>query len=91
MIFTPGPVIPKDMNDRQWGEFLSRFVRFLRTSTETETAANIASAAATINVAGKYEGKIIWDTTNLRLMRAAGSGATDAWRVVDGSAGVTPA
>ena len=35
--------------------------------------------------------KIITDTTNNRLMRAVGGGATDAWWVVDGSASVTPA
>jgi hypothetical protein len=58
---------------------------------QADTAANIASAAATINTADKYIGKLVWDTTNNRLMRANGPGTTDVWWVVDGSASVTPA
>lgn len=58
--------------------------------TPSATAANIASAAATINTTGKYAGLYVWDTTNKRLLRAAGSLATDEWAVVDGSAQVVP-
>jgi parallel beta-helix repeat protein len=61
------------------------------TGHEEDTAANIASAAATINTANKYKNKLVWDTTNNRLMRASGANTTDAWYVVDGSASVTPA
>jgi hypothetical protein len=59
--------------------------------TQSVSAANIASATATVNTVGKYEGLFIWDTTNHRLMRAEGSAAVDKWYVVDGSASVTPA
>jgi hypothetical protein len=90
VIFNPGPVLPKDMGVREWGEFLRRFVHFLRTSTDTETAANIASIAADINIAGKYTGKLVWDTTNERMLRAAGSATNSEWQVVDGSVQVTP-
>lgn len=55
-----------------------------------DTAANIASAASTINTLYKDKGKVVWDTTNRRAMRARGSLATDPWDVVDGSATVTP-
>lgn len=57
---------------------------------QADTATNIASAAATVNTADKYIGKLVWDTTNNRLMRANGSGTTDVWWIVDGSASVTP-
>jgi hypothetical protein len=57
---------------------------------ESETAANIASAAAAINASGKYTGRVVWDTTNMRMLRASGSGSTADWEVVDGSAQVTP-
>lgn len=58
--------------------------------TVTETAVNIASAVAVINTSQKVAGKLIWDTTNTRLMRASGPLAADPWVVVDGSASVTP-
>lgn len=54
------------------------------------TAANIASASASINTNGKYEGLMVWDTTNKRMLRASGSAAVAEWAVVDGSAQVTP-
>ena len=55
-----------------------------------DTATNIASAAASINTAGKYSGKLIWDTTNHRMLRSNGSTAVSVWYVVDGSVTVTP-
>ncbi|WP_447759781.1 glycosyl hydrolase family 28-related protein [Sphingopyxis panaciterrae] len=57
----------------------------------SETAVNIASAAAAINTAGKYIGKLVFDTTNNRLMRARAATAVGSWDVVDGSASVIPA
>jgi len=45
----------------------------------SDTAANIASAAAFINTHGKYFLKQCWDSTNSRLMIAQGAGATDNW------------
>lgn len=58
--------------------------------TPSDTAANIVSAVADINITGKYSGLFVWDTTNTRLLRASGSLATDTWIVVDGSVTVTP-
>lgn len=60
-------------------------------STQTATAAAIAAVGNAINTANKRAGKIIYDTTNNRLMVASGANATDAWYVADASASVTPA
>jgi hypothetical protein len=60
-------------------------------TTPTDTAANIAAVGNAINTTGKYAGKLVWDTTNTRMMRASGSAAADPWVVIDGSASVTPA
>jgi hypothetical protein len=57
---------------------------------EGVTSANIASSSATVNTVGKFRGKQVFDVTNNRVMIADGSGATDVWYVVDGSASVTP-
>lgn len=57
----------------------------------SDTAANIADISADINTVGKYEGLLVWDTTNKRMLRSSGSDAGDDWDVVDGSAQVTPA
>lgn len=58
--------------------------------TPTAAATDIASLTAAINTTGKYEGLMVWDTTNKRMLRASGSAAADEWAVVDGSAQVTP-
>lgn len=58
--------------------------------TPSVIATDIASLTAAINTTGKYEGKMIWDSTNKRLMRAAGGTAAAEWAVVDGSTQVTP-
>lgn len=58
---------------------------------QQDTAANIASIAASINTSEKFTGKLIWDSTNNRMMRASGGAANSAWWVVDGSASVIPA
>lgn len=54
------------------------------------TSAEIASSSSDINQKNKYAGKIIFDSTNTRLMVAAGGAATSTWRVCDNSASVTP-
>lgn len=54
------------------------------------TAANIASATATVNTTEKKKGLQVWDTTNKRMYRASGSAATDPWDAVDASGSVTP-
>ena len=58
----------------------------------TATATNIAAVGATINTAGKFAGRLVWDTTNNRLLRASGGAAADPWYLVgwNGSQ-VTPA
>lgn len=58
---------------------------------QTNTAANIADVANVINTTEKNTGKMIWDTTNNRLMVASGALAASPWYVADGSASVTPA
>lgn len=57
-----------------------------------QTAADIelADIADTINTSNKYEGKMVWDSTNNRMVRANGALAADVWHVIDGSATVTP-
>jgi hypothetical protein len=70
---------------------ISRAVNHLLALQPNEdTAANIASATATVNVVGKFSGKMVWDTTNNRMLRASGKNPTDAWWILDGSASVTP-
>lgn len=54
------------------------------------TAANIASAAHSVNTANKKAGKQVYDSTNTRVMVATGAGPTDTWAVADASATVTP-
>lgn len=60
-------------------------------TTASVAAANIANAAHAINTTGKTVGKMIYDTTNNRVMVAAGTETTSAWYIADGSASVTPA
>ena len=60
------------------------------TMQPTATSANIASIGDALNITGKYAGKLVWDTTNNRMMRASGSTASAVWWVIDGSASVTP-
>jgi hypothetical protein len=54
-------------------------------------AADIAAVANAINTANKVAGKIVYDTTNNRIMVASGALAASPWYVADGSASVTPA
>jgi len=54
------------------------------------TAAQLASAAHSINTSGKFTGRLVWDSTNNRLARAAGTGTTSAWQYVDASGSITP-
>lgn len=59
-------------------------------STPTATAADLADKAASVNTTGKYEGLMVWDADNKRLMRASGATDTDPWDCVDGLTSVTP-
>lgn len=69
----------------------AKWLPMASTSAAEASAADIASSSVAINATNKYAGKLVWDNTNSRLMRASGSGATAAWWVVDGSDSVTPA
>ena len=53
-------------------------------------AVDIAAIANAINTANKVAGKVIYDSTNHRLMIADGPLDSDPWYVADGSAFVTP-
>jgi parallel beta-helix repeat protein len=57
----------------------------------TRTATQIADKTNDINTKGKYAGRIVYDTTNNRLMVASGTTDVSNWHVADGSASVTPA
>lgn len=57
---------------------------------EEATAAQIASLSSDINTIAKFLGKLVWDTTNNRMLRTNGSTASSPWYVVDGSGSVTP-
>ena len=61
-----------------------------RSALDPVSAAEIASAAAGVNTAGKRAGLMVWDSTNNRAMVASGGGATAPWYLCDGSASVTP-
>lgn len=54
------------------------------------TATQIADKTHAVNTAGKTAGRIIYDSTNHRLMVAGGSSDTSLWYVADASASVTP-
>ena len=60
-------------------------------NTASVLAADIANKTASVNVSGKYEGLMVWDSTNHRLMRARGATDVSPWDCVDGSVTVTPA
>ena len=57
---------------------------------QTATAAAIAAIADAINTANKVAGKVVYDTTNNRIMIASGAVNNSPWYVADGSAFVTP-
>jgi hypothetical protein len=67
-----------------------RLIDWRDTSIPVATAAAIADVADAENTTLKYAFKLIWDSTNKRMLRAAGGAAGDDWEVVDGSAQVTP-
>lgn len=54
------------------------------------TAAVISDASADVNIRGKFESKVVWDSTNSRVLYASGGAATDAWVKADGTSTITP-
>lgn len=55
-----------------------------------DTEVNLLDATADINTTRKRQGLMVFDTTNNRIMVAAGASATDVWYIADGSSSVTP-
>lgn len=55
------------------------------------SAANIAAIGHAVNTSGKFAGRIVFDTTNNRYMRATGATAASPWRTLEGVTAVTPA
>ena len=53
----------------------------------TASASDLANAASTINTTEKATGRLVWDTTNQQLVRAAGPAAGDGWDVVASGGG----
>ena len=53
-------------------------------------AASIAAVANAINTTNKVTGKVVYDTTNNRLMVSSGSAAASPWYIADGSGSVVP-
>lgn len=59
-------------------------------NTPSVTATAIADKTNAINTTEKYEGLMVWDSTNKRLMRASGATDISAWDCVAGTPSVTP-
>lgn len=57
---------------------------------EAASLAELSSLSSRVNTTGKFIGKLIWDSTSKRMLRAEGAVATSVWAVVDGSATVAP-
>ena len=60
-------------------------------NTPSAAATAIADKTSSVNTQGKYEGLMVWDTTNKRLMRSSGSADVSDWDCVAGTPSVTPA
>lgn len=58
---------------------------------QTATLLDMADANNAINTTSKVLGKIVFDTSNNKLMIASGSTITSAWYSADGATSVTPA
>jgi hypothetical protein len=69
-------------HDSAWQKFGVEFPVF--------TGADILDIGHNVNVNMKSEGRVVWDSTNKRLMVADGALAADLWYIADGSASVTP-
>lgn len=67
------------------------FVSWQLVNTPSATDTAIADKTNAINTTGKYEGLMVWDSTNKRLMRASGETDVSAWDCVAGTPSVTPA
>lgn len=87
-----------DVNSTSGQAFLAAAQTFTAQQTLTSglvlqsaAAASIAAVANAINTTNKVTGKVVFDTTNNRLMVSSGSAAASAWFIADGSGSVVPA
>lgn len=87
-----------DANNASGQAFLGTAQTFTAQQTLTSglvlqslAAASIAAVANAINTSGKVTGKVVYDTTNNRLMVSSGSAAASPWYIADGSGSVVPA
>jgi hypothetical protein len=87
-----------DSTDTSGQAFLATAQTFTAQQTMTSglvlqsiAAASIAAVANAINTTNKVTGKVVYDTTNNRLMVSSGSAAASPWYIADGSGSVVPA
>lgn len=87
-----------DANNASGQAFLGTAQTFTAQQTLTSglvlqslAAASIAAVGNAINTSGKVTGKVVYDTTNNRLMVSSGSAAASPWYIADGSGSVVPA
>jgi hypothetical protein len=87
-----------DSTDKSGQAFLATAQTFTAQQTMTSglvlqsiAAASIAAVANAINTTNKVTGKVVYDTTNNRLMVSSGSAAASPWYIADGSGSVVPA
>jgi hypothetical protein len=86
-----------DANNASGQAFLGTAQTFTAQQTMTSglvlqsiAAASIAAVANAINTTNKVTGKVVYDTTNNRLMVSSGSAAASPWYIADGSGSVVP-
>lgn len=58
--------------------------------SNTSTTAALAAVANAINTTGKYVGKVVWNLTTGKMVRAFGSAAADVWLDEGGQTAHTP-
>ena len=56
----------------------------------TATSVELAAASDRVNTLGKWEGKMVFDSTLNRPVYSTGTGTTSAWNFADGTPAVTP-
>ena len=77
------PITVQNFADSLWGLTTGLVV-------QSAAASDIAAVGNAINTTNKKIGKIVYDTTNNRIMIASGTAAASPWYIADGSASVTP-
>jgi len=76
------------------GDSLSKinnnFLELYKFVAPSFTADEIANRSSEANTIDKEQGRIVYDSTNFRLMVATGAADNDTWYVADGTNPVTP-